>query len=315
MRVRSHAVPSSGRQLALVMLTGLCTGTLSAGHAAAQPPATLQPGATPATAAEPQADPAPPAAQQFSVDPVTDGAILSVGFGFAALLELIISTSELTPQQPGSTANLLSIDRDVVEEEPSEAAATVSNFGVIGAGLYALGSVLETSLRRPGKAALVDGFIYAETLALTWAATNLVKISVRRPRPSAYRLRDEQVAAGGQPDLSGTDNALSFFSGHAAITAALSSTATYLAFTREESPTRGYVTLAGGAVVTGLVSWGRVKGGKHFATDVIAGGMAGIGIGLLVPHLHREEKEATPIWIGLGPAGDDGNGLTLSGTF
>lgn len=41
----------------------------------------------------------------------------------------------------------------------------------------------------------------------------------------------------------------------------------------------------------------------------------GVGVGLLVLHLHREEKDATPIWIGLGPAGDEGNGLSLSGAF
>lgn len=320
MGVRKFAAASSGRHVGLVVHAALCASVFSSRSATAQPlarPPAAPAAAAPATATPtaPRAAPHPFTAQQFSVDPVTDGAILSVGFGFAGLLELIISTGELTPQQPGSTDTLLSIDRDVVEEDPSAAAATISNLGVAAAGLYVLGDVVETSLRRPGKTALVDGFIYAETFALTWTATNLVKISVRRPRPSAYRLRDEQIAAGGQPDLSGTDNALSFFSGHAAVTAALASTATYLAFAREDSPTRGYITLAGGTIVTGVVSWGRVKGGKHFGTDVIAGAMAGVGVGLLVPHLHREEKDATPIWIGLGPAGDEGNGLSLSGAF
>lgn len=268
------------------------------------------------TAAAQSTDPrlaAKPRPQAFSVDPVTDGGILSVGVGFAGLLELIIGTGELRPQQPGNTDQLLGIDRAVVNQTPSQAGLTISNLGFYGAGAYVVGAVVESGLSRGAESALVDGFIFSETIALTWATTNLAKISVRRPRPIAYRLRDEQAANGLDPNLSDTDDALSFFSTHAAVTAAISSTATYLAFARSDSPLRGYLTLVGGTAVTSAVAWGRVRSGKHFATDVVAGAMAGIGIGLLVPHLHREDKARTPIWIGMGPAGDDGVGLSVGG--
>lgn len=173
--------------------------------------------------------------------------------------------------------------------------------------------MVESGVSRGAKSALVDAVLFSESIALTWATTNLVKISVRRPRPLAYRLRDEQLANGLDPTVTDTDTALSFFSGHASVTAAISSTATYLAFARDDSPVRGYLTLAGGTLITSAVSWGRVRGGKHFVTDVVAGSMAGVGIGLLVPHLHREDKDATPIWIGLGPGGEDGVGLSVGG--
>ncbi|MGE0328012.1 MAG: phosphatase PAP2 family protein, partial [Polyangiaceae bacterium] len=198
--------------------------------------------------------------------------------------------------------------------EPSTTATIVSNVGALGSVAYAVGTTLESGLRGGATRALVDGMIYAETAALTLAVTDLAKISVRRPRPSAYRARDERVAQGVSPDLSGTDNALSFFSGHAAITAALSTTATYLAFAREESPLRGYLTLAGGMIVTGFVGYGRVYSGKHFPTDVIAGTMAGIGVGLLVPHLHREKEESTPLWVAFAPV-SGGSGIAAGGVF
>lgn len=255
-----------------------------------------------------------PVDAHFKVDPITDGAILSVGVGFSGLLEWIIGTGELQPQQPGDTDRLLPIDREVVELEPSITANTISNVGALGTVAYALGTTLESGLRGGTMRALVDGMIYAETAALTLAVTDLAKISVRRPRPSAYRERDRRLAAGESPDLSGTDNALSFFSGHGAITAALSTTATYLAFTRERSPLRGYLTLAGGMIVTGLVDWGRVYGGKHFPTDVIAGTMAGMGVGLLVPHLHRQDDTSTPVWVAFAPV-EGGSGVAVTGSF
>jgi undecaprenyl-diphosphatase len=252
---------------------------------------------------------------RFVADPITDGAILSISVGFAALLDVIIDTGELRPQQPGPTDQLLSIDRDVVRQKPSEDAKTVSNVGVGAAGVYAFGSAVFTGFTEGQEAALVDLIIYGESASITWALTNLTKLAVRRPRPTAYRLRDERQAQNLPPselEITGTNAALSFFSGHASMAAALSTTATYLAFSRSETPTRGFITGAAGALVTTAVCWGRVRGGVHFPTDVIAGAMAGIGVGALVPHFHREE-ESKPVWIGFGPQGEDGFGLSLYG--
>jgi undecaprenyl-diphosphatase len=259
-------------------------------------------------------EPPPSRTTRFVADPVSDGAVLSISIGFAGLLETIIGTQELTPQQPGPTSNLIAMDEAAVRQNPSATARSISNYGILFAGVYSLGDVIETTLVDGSQAGLVDFVIYAESASITWATTNLAKIAVRRPRPGAYRERDERAEQGLPPlTITSTNTALSFFSGHAAITAALSTTATYLAFARSETPLRGYLTLGGGTLLTGLVSWGRVRGGVHFPTDVIAGAMAGIGVGALVPHLHREEQpKERPIWIGSGPDGSD-YGLTLNG--
>jgi undecaprenyl-diphosphatase len=74
-----------------------------------------------------------------------------------------------------------------------------------------------------------------------------------------------------------------------------------LAFSRSRTPLRPWLTLGIGAAATTLVGIGRVKAGEHFPTDVIAGAMVGAGIGVLVPHLHREEPpKQRSVWIGLG---------------
>ncbi|MCA9641497.1 MAG: hypothetical protein KC492_12415, partial [Myxococcales bacterium] len=88
-----------------------------------------------------------PVDAHFHVDPITDGAILSVGVGFSGLLEWIIGTGELRPQQPGETDRLLPIDRGVVELEPSSTANTVSNVGALTTVAYAVGTTLESGYR------------------------------------------------------------------------------------------------------------------------------------------------------------------------
>jgi len=256
----------------------------------------------------------------FVADPVTDGAILSISLGFAALLDMIIGTRELKPQVPGDDNDLLSFDRAVIDDEPSAGWKAVSNVGLGLAGAYAVGDSIYTAAAVGSEAGFVDFIIYGESAAITWALTDLAKLAVRRPRPSAYQRREELEASqdpsrADDPDeYSGTNAALSFFSGHASITAALCSTATYLAFAREHTATRGIVTAGGGLVLTTAVAVGRVKGGQHFPTDVIAGAMAGTGVGALVPHLHRAQ-ESKPVWVGVGPQSDGGLGLSVNGLW
>ena len=167
--------------------------------------------------------------------------------------------------------------------------------------------------------ALADGFMYAEALSFTVAMTNIVKMAVRRPRPNAY------IAANAHPGdtsytNSSTDSALSFFSGHAAITATVSATATYLAFARSPHNARPWITLLAGVGLTTFVSIERVRAGAHFPTDVIAGSIAGAGIGLVVPHLHRTaDIKQRRIWVGFAPVhsyeGERGGLLDVSGFF
>jgi membrane-associated phospholipid phosphatase len=272
-----------------------------------------------AAAEEPEPAPHFEPSQHFTIDPVVDGVLIVGGVGFAEVLSLILSTNEIKPNPPGDPASLLSIDRSAVTQTIDPHAGTYSNVGLYTAyGYAALDSIL-AGVRDGRRAFVVDSILYGESIAITWAFTDATKIGVRRPRPIDY------VNCRGttsDPTCDSTDLQLSFFSGHAATTATIVATASYLAFVRDgwRAP-RPWITLAAGTLLTGFVSYERVRAGEHFPTDVLVGSMAGASIGVLVPHFHRRahyhgtELEAPPLWIGYAPAGGVGGTLTLGGNL
>jgi len=254
--------------------------------------------------------PAPSKVTTFAADPIGDGALLGVGLSFGILSEAILSTGEIVPQQPQDPSKLLAIDRYYVRHTPDPWATPVSNVGFAVAFAWAVADPALTWARQGKEAALVDAVLYAEVLSLTWSATNLAKIAFRRPRPSAYLQQAQLVEQYGKenaPDITDTNSALSFFSGHAAITASMTATATYLAFARSPGSARPWLTLGVGALTTFATSYARVQGGHHFPTDVFAGALAGAAIGVLVPHLHRTPAlRERHVWLGFAPEREGG---------
>ncbi len=267
---------------------------------------------------EPKPSQAPAAKTTFDSDPVADGAIISVSLGGAAILELINSTGEVRPQQVPQNfdrSKLLGIDRGAISQTIDKNASGISTVGLFSAVAFAAIDPILSGFREGSvQAGLVDGIIYAESISLTFGLTNLTKMAVRRPRPNAYI---EAEAHKDDPNYanSQTDSALSFFSGHASITAAVGATATYLAFARSKSPVRPVITLVVASLVAGLTSYERVRAGAHFPTDVIAGSIAGAGVGVIVPHLHRSEDiRQRRMWVGFAPVDrGDGGSMNVSG--
>ncbi len=90
----------------------------------------------------------------------------------------------------------------------------------------------------------------------------LIKLAVRRPRP----------VLEGLPPLGGAPSSLSFPSAHA-----VSSFAVATAMFRVDHAT------AGAFVVAAAISLGRPYLGMHYPSDVLAGALIGIAVGLLVP--------------------------------
>jgi len=270
-----------------------------------------------------QSELAPAGRTTFDIDPIADSAMIAVSLGFAGTLAAINSTGEIRPQQISpnfETSHLLGIDRGAVTQTPDpNAGARSSIAGMVVIGYAVLDPILSGVRERSVQTALADAFMYAESISFTLAMTNMVKIAVRRPRPIAYI---EAQAHKDDPNYSNsdTDSALSFFSGHSALTATISSTATYLAFARSPHSARPWITLVAGLGLTTFVAVERVRAGQHFPTDVIAGAVAGAGIGLVVPHLHRtDEIKQRRIWVGFAPTrswdGERGGVLNVSGVF
>jgi membrane-associated phospholipid phosphatase len=296
--------------------------------AAAEPvaPAPVVPSKDPErkTSLEPKAAEArAPGRLTFDVDPFADGSIIAVSLGFAFVLDQINATGEIRPQQISpefERSQLLGIDRVAIDNPPDESAAARANLGLfIGVGFAVADPILSGMRENNVQTALVDAFLYAESMSLTFALTDMVKIAVRRPRPHAYaeaeKHRDNPSYAN--PD---TDSALSFFSLHSSMTASIGATATYLAFVRSPRTVRPWLTLGFATALATFVSIERVRAGKHFPTDVMAGTVAGAGVGLLVPHLHRtDDIKQRRVWVGFRPASefqdDPGGLLHISGSL
>ncbi len=128
-----------------------------------------------------------------------------------------------------------------------------------------------------GQAAL----LYGQVLLLNTGVTQLVKNTVRRPRPYTYN-----------PDVALSrklvkDARRSFFSGHTSNAAANSFFTAQLY--HDYYPARrgdGWVW-ASAALLPAITGTTRVLSGNHYWTDVLVGYAVGAGIGVLVPTLYR----------------------------
>jgi undecaprenyl-diphosphatase len=268
------------------------------------------------------AEPPPPHGIRFTADPVGDTGIIVLATAFTLLSNEILSTGEVRPQQISPTfkqSSLLGIDRAAVRQKLDSNAGTFSNIGLFASVGFAVVDTFADIFREGKNAAITDFVMYAEAISITQGVTNMSKIAFRRPRPIAYIDRSNYLAKGGDPntyDNANTDSALSFFSGHASAVASIASSATYIAFARSSPRNlRPWLTLAGGALMTGFVSYERVRAGAHFPTDVMAGSLVGAGIGALVVYLHREDSvRQRPVWIGATPLPDGGT-VSASGLF
>ena len=269
------------------------------------------------------AEPASKGRVTFDIDPVADTSMIAVSLGFAGVLELINSTGEVRPQQIAPNfdkSRLFSIDRGVLSQTPDPKAGGYSTIGMGAAIAFAVVDPILSGYRENSlQTGLADGFMYAESISFSFALTDIVKMAVRRPRPIAYI---DAAAHKDDPNYanSSTDSALSFFSGHAAITASVGATATYLAFARSPHSARPWVTLAAAVGLSTFVSIERVRAGAHFPTDVIAASIVGAGVGVAVPHLHRtDDIKQRRVWVGCAPInnreGERGGMLNVSGIF
>lgn len=162
----------------------------------------------------------------------------------------------------------------------SPKAQKVSDVLLYSSGALPLLLLIDPKVRRDAGTVAA---ITAETYLLTAALTSLTKNIVQRPRPYTY---NTQLSLSQRSDHDAT---ASFFSGHTSMTAAASfMTAKMYSDYNPDSPARPYVWTAA-ALLPLATAYLRVRGGKHFTSDVLVGYLVGAGLGLLLPELHRHQ--------------------------
>ena len=137
-------------------------------------------------------------------------------------------------------------------------------------------------LDRPGRENFDEmALIVFEGALINSGLINLTKVLVRRPRPYTYN-SDAPLDTKLQKS-----SRYSFFSGHSATTAYFSiTTAKLYNDLYPNSKATPYVWL-GAALLPAAVSYGRMRAGRHFFTDVLVGTAVGTIIAIVVPTLHR----------------------------
>lgn len=130
-----------------------------------------------------------------------------------------------------------------------------------------------------------------ETMVVTQWITRGLKLGVGRQRPYAHY---------GAPE--GSDDNLSFPSGHTSRAFAFAASAGFIAHARGYAA-EPYVW-AGGMALAAATGYFRIAADRHYLTDVLAGAAIGAGAGLTVPYLMwRCEIEVVPTRSGVTFAG------------
>ncbi len=129
---------------------------------------------------------------------------------------------------------------------------------------------------------LTIGVMYAEAACLSFGLKNLGKNIVVRYRPYTY--------FEGAPYEEDNDFQKSFPSGHTAMAFTGASFVSYVfSCYYPDSPWKIPV-IAGSYVFAGATAAVRMASGNHFLSDVMAGAVIGSLSGILVPYMHKVEK-------------------------
>ena len=134
---------------------------------------------------------------------------------------------------------------------------------------------------------LLDDIIpVAETIAVSQVLVQAIKFASGRQRP--YRYYNNPV----YPDA-GNEDLLSFPSGHSSLGFAITASAGMICHWRHYW-TEPYVWGTGIALSLST-EYFRMAADRHWLTDVVSGGLVGLGAGLLIPRLMRRDIVIAPV--------------------
>jgi membrane-associated phospholipid phosphatase len=211
---------------------------------------------------------------------LSSAAILTTGF--------IMQSSDKT--KPYTEEQLVGLDKNSINSFDRVATgywkpgiASASDYMLIGISFLPVLFLSEHHTGHDFKSLLI---MTAETFALNYGTTYIVKSTVNRTRPYVY---NTELPVSTRTDK---ESRQSYYSGHTSQTAA----ATFL-FAKVISDFHPYLKpgvktgiWAFAITVPAVEAYLRVKGGKHYPTDVITGYALGALSGWLIPQLHRNKN-------------------------
>jgi membrane-associated phospholipid phosphatase len=219
----------------------------------------------------------------YDVNLAIDGTVIAAG-ALATLLPYAFDKHLIDPRCPCDQSELNRFDRGVVGNK-SELAYGVSTL-ITGVAIAAPFAVDIAEVYH-SPAFFEDVIVYAETLAISSSAVALTKHFFPRPLPLVYA--DPSTALAQRPE-----GYRAFYSGHLSGTVSMLTALAMTLHYRNGPSVWPWVLDAG---VAASVAAGVIGSGRHFYTDVLAGGAIGFGIGVLVPWLHhrRVDPQTRPI--------------------
>jgi membrane-associated phospholipid phosphatase len=260
----------------------------------------------------------PPSTSPFNVKlsvdlPITLGAPLGI------FLPQMIGIEPQPPPPDLRADQLNSMDRGVVGNWSPAADRASDALLATTIVLPFAASLIDTWVSRPGdgyRGFLKDALVLAETYAITTLITNIVKMSVNRPRPYVY-----DVSLSPEVRSSG-DATRSFFSGHASTAFAMATSYSYMFMMRHPRSKLVIPIWIGTHALATATALLRVEAGRHFWSDILVGAAVGSAIGLAVPYLHKKNNFLSRLFFGRKRDRGEvhlsvgaGLGLTLSGKF
>lgn len=175
-----------------------------------------------------------------------------------------------------------SFDRGAIDNN-SSSARTASDYLLFGSFIFPAYFLTNHHTRQDISPLLVMGL---EVLVINNSLTINAKYLFNRTRPSAYN------TSFSDSERTGTDSRISFFSGHTSQVAGFSVFAAKVMTDYHPDMKTGVKigVWSFGLGLPALTGYLRVKGGKHFNTDVMTGFAVGSIVGFIVPHLHKKKK-------------------------
>ncbi len=199
------------------------------------------------------------------------------------------------------TNSISRLNRSGLKQDPGkrEQAHRVSDILMYGTASLPFLLLLDGKVK---KDYLDIALLYLETVALTsnlYTYSPLGPTFVDRYRPLAFyeEVPLEERQSGNMRN--------SFYSGHVATTAMGGFfLAKVLHDYHPEWGSRRWLLFGAAALPTTTVAWLRVRALKHFPSDVLAGGLIGAGMGILIPELHRKLQNRMKVQAGFGLQGN-----------